>query len=380
MTPWKSVALGELLRRSEESVEIWANQHYREVTVRLWGKGITERGVRSGSEISSERRGIIRKGQLLLSRIDARNGALGIVPEHLDGSIASNDFPSFEIVQHKADPAFMGWLVRTEVFVDLCRRASEGTTNRIRLKEDRFLAMNVLLPPVEEQRCIVARIEQIAAKVGEAASLTAQNIEMSKSLCRTILASDSETRLPMCDLVTLREPDVSVRADCTYAFAGVLCFGRGAFASQTRTGSEFAYKKLTTLRSGDFLYPKLMAWEGAFAVVPEGLAGRVVSPEFPVFEVNTERILPEVLDVYFRTPEVWVEVAGKSTGTNVRRRRLNPRDFLRYTMPVPSRHTQEKLQAVYRRVQVLHQLRSDNLKRLQTLLPAFLNGLLKTPS
>jgi hypothetical protein len=45
-----------------------------------------------------------------------------------------------------------------------------------------------------------------------------------------------------------------------------------------------------------------MAWEGAFGIVPSELEGFVVSPEFPVFEVIEERVLPETLDIYFRTP------------------------------------------------------------------------------
>lgn len=44
------------------------------------------------------------------------------------------------------------WLTKTRDFVDLCLRASEGTTNRVRLKEDRFLALEIPLPPLAGQR------------------------------------------------------------------------------------------------------------------------------------------------------------------------------------------------------------------------------------
>jgi type I restriction enzyme S subunit len=47
----------------------------------------------------------------------------------------------------------------------------------------------------------------------------------------------------------------------------------------------------------------------------------VVSPEFPVFTVNTEAVLPEVLDIYFRTPDIWPALAEISGGTNARRGR-----------------------------------------------------------
>jgi len=86
----------------------------------------------------------------------------------------------------------------------------------------------------------------------------------------------------MRELVRLREPDVMVEPDGKYQFAGVYCFGRGVFRSQFRTGVEFAYRRLTRLKAGNFVYPKLMAWEGALGVVPAECDGCVVSTEFPV--------------------------------------------------------------------------------------------------
>lgn len=94
---WPLVALGEVLRKSEESVPIDPNATYREVTIKLWGKGGVLRREASGSEIAAARRSVVRAGQFILSRIDARNGAFGIVPDSLDGAVVSNDFPSFNL-------------------------------------------------------------------------------------------------------------------------------------------------------------------------------------------------------------------------------------------------------------------------------------------
>jgi type I restriction enzyme S subunit len=177
----------------------------------------------------------------------------------------------------------------------------------------------------------------------------------------------------MHELVRLRTPDVIVRREETYQFAGVYCFGRGIFRGQKKSGMEFAYARLTRLHVGDFVYPKLMAWEGALGVVPPECDGCVVSPEFPVFEVVEELVLPEVLDTYFRTPEVWPEIAGASTGTNVRRRRLNPKDFLNYRIPLPSRTTQERLRKVQAEVRTLRCLQSQSAVEIEALSPSILD-------
>ena len=116
-----------------------------------------------------------------------------------------------------------------------------------------------------------------------------------------------------------------------------------------------------------------MAWEGALGIVPPECNGCVVSTEFPVFEVLEDRVLPEVLDAHFKTPTVWLKLSGSSTGTNVRRRRLNPQDFLNYRMPLPSRSTQYLLRKVRMEVDALKRLQSVTSAELDAMLPAILD-------
>src|ERR1017187_8616752 len=103
---WPTVRLGELLRRSDEAVEPQVDAEYREITVRLWGKGVIERGRITGAEISG-RRFVARTGQFIASRIDARNGAMGLVPASLDSALVTNDFPLFNLNAKRLEPAFL---------------------------------------------------------------------------------------------------------------------------------------------------------------------------------------------------------------------------------------------------------------------------------
>ena len=90
MKAWPKVALGELLRRSDEFAMLEPATELLEVTIKLWGKGVIGRGKVYGSDVVSMRR-IVRANQLIMSKIDARNGAIGLVPPELDGHIVSND-------------------------------------------------------------------------------------------------------------------------------------------------------------------------------------------------------------------------------------------------------------------------------------------------
>lgn len=366
---WPSVALGSVLQRVTEAVTPRAEEEYREVTVKLWGRGVIQRRLVAGAQLNGGRRFVARAGQLILSRIDARNGAIGIVPPELDGALVTNDFPLFEMNRSRIEPRFLGWMSQTRSFVQLCKQASEGTTNRVRLQEPRFLAAEIPLPSLAEQRRIVGRIEQLSMRLAKVTSLQSETARALESLPRTLLFSDTSVRrIAMMALLRPREPDVSVRPDQSYQFAGVYSFGRGVFKAQVRAGSEFAYTRLTRLHAGEFTYPKLMAWEGAFGVVPVECDECVVSPEFPVFEIDENAVLPEVVDTYFRTPSVWDVISGASTGTNVRRRRLNPRTLLAHEMPLPDMVTQRRIRDVRRKADTVSSLQSDTARALDRLL------------
>lgn len=374
------VPLGEVLTKSKEQVEIDPHEQYKQVTIKLWGQGVVLRDEVAGTQISSTRRFVVRPQQFILSRIDARNGAFGLVSDYLDGAVVSNDFPSFTPDASRLLPDFLGWMSKTRSFVDLCKAASEGTTNRVRLKEHLFMATKIPLPPLPKQRRIVARIEDLAARIEEARGLRRQAMEEAEALRRAMIfgPSQRESRLTkMSELVTLRQPDVSVVPQETYHFAGVYSFGRGVFRGDAKTGMEFRYPRLTRISEGNFIYPKLMAWEGALGSVPKECDGLVVSPEFPVFEVDESKVLPETLDVYFRTASVWPQLSGTSTGTNVRRRRLNPKTFLDYEFPLPSMAAQEQLRVITSKLNRLKRIQTETAAELDALLPSVLDRAFK---
>ena len=82
-------------------------------------------------------------------------------------------------------------------------------------------------------------------------------------------------------------------------------------------------------------------------------------------------------DIYFRTPSVRSALAGASTGTNVRRRRLNPSDFLNYKMPLPPLPVQQKLRQVKGRADSVTKLQTETAAELAALLPSILDKAFK---
>jgi type I restriction enzyme S subunit len=84
-------------------------------------------------------------------------------------------------------------------------------------------------------------------------------------------------------------------------------------------------------------------------------------------------MMPEVIDTYFRSPEVWPSLSGQSGGTNVRRRRLNPQDFLKLEIPWPSREAQIAIRNAANRISRVLPIQAEVSAGLDALIPAILN-------
>src|SRR5262249_47839013 len=100
----------------------------------------------------------------------------------------------------------------------------------------------------------------------------------------------------------------------SYPNIGIYSFGRGVFKKPPIDGALSSATVLNRIRSGQFIYSRLFAFEGAYGMVPEEFDGWYVSNEFPTFECDTNRVRAEFLYAYFKSPGVWVEMSTGSQG------------------------------------------------------------------
>ncbi|MCX6927933.1 MAG: restriction endonuclease subunit S [Verrucomicrobia bacterium] len=390
MKPWPKVRLEEVLRRAEETIELQPDAEYRQITVRLWGKGVVLRGILTGAEIAASRQMVARRGQFILSRIDARNGALGIVPLELDGAIVTNDFPVFNVVEKSLLPAYLGWMCRTASFVEECKRASEGTTNRVRLQEDKFLARGIPLPPLAEQRRVVARIEELAAQMHEARTLrhpaaeeaealliTARRAMTSGCSAETVALEDacaqiidnlhSNPRLSETGIPCIRSPDVG--------------YGTLNLESAQRTDEE-EYGRRTVRgepRAGDVVFVREGGGTGKCAVVQPrqrfSLGQRVM-----MLRPNTKRILPSFFLHQLLSPQIQEDqIAPLSKGSASPHLNIGAlRRFNLVLPPLPEQHRiVAELDALQSEVDALRRLQAETAAELDALLPAILDRAFK---
>ena len=95
-------------------------------------------------------------GDIVFSKIDARNGAIGVLQEGIAKAVVTSEFPVFVPVPDRLDGGFVKLLLRTGNFLAAFRLKASGTSGRKRITPDAFAGLRVPLPPLNEQRAIVA--------------------------------------------------------------------------------------------------------------------------------------------------------------------------------------------------------------------------------
>ena len=326
------------------------------------------------------------KNHFILSRIDARNGALGLVPDGLDGAIVTNDFPVYEIDQKKLFPLYIDWLCKTTSFWEECQRASEGTTNRVRLKEERFLSLEIPLPPLAEQQRIVARIEDLAEKVNEARTLR----QLANKDLKYFRSASLLICFQNCGTETVELQDVcesiidNLHSNPRYSETGVPCvrspdvaWGTLHLASALRT-DEHEYNRRTARgepRSNDIVFVREGGGTGKVALVSEGqrfsLGQRVM-----MLRPDRQKILPRFFLYQLLSPLVQVyQVLALCKGSASPH--LNIGVLRRLQIRLPSIADQHQivthLDSLQKQINELERLHYKTASHLNALLPSILD-------
>jgi type I restriction enzyme, S subunit len=151
--------LGSVLEQRREECRIDDPKQEQFVTVKLYGKGAIPRKIGDGKTPCMKIGIRLKAGDLVYSRIDARNGAFALVPKELNGAVVSKDFPTFKIAKGRIHPSYLTAYLGSETFFGQLQASSYGTTNRQRISEAMFLSYRIPLPPLIEQERIVSLLD-----------------------------------------------------------------------------------------------------------------------------------------------------------------------------------------------------------------------------
>lgn len=245
--------------------------------------------------------------------------------------------------------------IRAEIS-DLATGTSASMKN---ISQEAFLSIPVPLPSFPEQRAIAA----ILSTWDEAITLTTRLIEALKrrkqALMQLLLTGevrfaefDGEwEEVAIGEIVTPVSRSEIVNPTRNYGLIGVKWYVAGAHIHEIRSGSDIITEALSLIQAGDIIYNKMWVTKAAFAVAHDEHHGAYGTSEYPQFLPRQDKLLADYIEYVFHYPQFQyqaIKFARGSTG----RARLNPSDFLKIQMSLPSTNEQEKITALLQSVDI----------------------------
>lgn len=378
MTRISAHRLSELLLPKQVMFSIKPFDIYKQIKLRVKHQGVELRGYKKGSEIGSKQY-LAKKGQFIISKIDARNGSMGIVPESLDNAIVTGDFLLYEFNESLIRPLFFDYICRTPAFDSFCKKCSEGSTNRVRLKVDRFLNLLIDLPSIEIQEKIVDKIEKVKSNIDEISTLRSSQAKDIDNLLfskYTDIIENAEW-LPMKVVAPIVRRQVVVKEDALYPELGIRCFGKGTFHKTPLTGAEVATKKIFQIKAGDLVFSNVFAWEGAIAVAKEDDDNRYGSHRFISCVADEEKALTTFLCYHFLSSKGLEDIIACSPGGAGRNKTLGLDKLMKITIPVPTLELQREFVDLLERTNAIKEHYKQTEYELMELIPSLLDKAFK---
>ena len=128
---------------------------------------------------------------------------------------------------------------------------------------------------------------------------------------------------------------VPVDAGTEYPMVGVYSFGHGLFTRESVSGNNTSYKFFYQLKAKHIVMSQLFGWEGALALSSEKFSGLYVSPQFPTFLCDEDKLDRNFLGWLMQRKLFWDDLGKRTKGMGDRRRTLNPDSLLSTEIPLP---------------------------------------------
>jgi type I restriction enzyme S subunit len=296
------------------------------------------------------------------------------------------------------DSRFLVSLLNSEVGRRQIRKiAIEGTRLRVSLTDLRRIKLPH--PPYSEQE----RMGDIFEIWDEAIALTERRIEAArqrkKSLMQRLLSGRVrfpefvqsserfETKfgrlptdwgvMPLQKLVKPISRLEAIQPNKEYRLIGVKWYTAGAHVHSILPGENIKTASLSRIEENDIIYNKMWATRAAFAVAKPGHHGAYGTTEYPQFRARENLLCVDFLEYVFHLPRFQYDATTLCRGTTGRAR-LNPRDFLKLEIPLPSIEEQRRIAAVLhtcdREIELLTQKRDALQCQKKGLMQRLLTG------
>jgi type I restriction enzyme S subunit len=374
-TAWPTAPLSDVLVHYTESIASPEPREYPKLSVKLYGKGVVLDTPADGTALRMKRHQLAKAGQVILSEIWGKKGAVGFVPPKGHGALCTSHFFLFDVRTDKLDRRWLQAIFEANYLQEQLGAEARGTTGYAAVRPKTFLACRIPLPPLTEQQRVMAWIQDLSAQLREAHTLCRESSAQTQALLTAEFRrlTDAAKLMPMRTVAPLLRRPVVLSSDTTYPELGIRSFGKGTFHKPALSAAEVGTKRLFHIEPGDLLFSNVFAWEGAVAVAQPQDAGRCGSHRFITCVPVQGRATAEFLKFFFLTPEGLRKLGEASPGGAGRNRTLGLTALANIDVPLPSYNAQQRFGALLAQAREAEALRTEAEAELDALDKALLD-------
>ena len=395
---WAEVPIGEILKYLDEQVVFDDMAEYVTITVKRRHGGLEAREKLFGHEIKTKKQYRLHRGTFIISRVQCWHAAFAIVPDDIpENMIASQNYDQFEI-SPKVDKRFFWWLSHSPQFIETVRSSASGVViEKLVFNRDAWLHKTIPIPPLEEQRRIVERVEDLAARITEAQSLRDEasgEVDILLSRATNFTLDEQGWEIKRLENVLKESPRNGFAPQSKVEGEGKRMLRINAVSSSPNRFVDLSAFNIVDVPE-EKANPFYMQNNEVFVVRYNGDINRVAKAAiykakddekiiFPDklirLRANEEIILPDYLVFALSSRKVrsQIEELGKTTAGNIGISGSNIKSFM---IPVPPLDEQRRivayLDSVQARLASLRELQSATGEELGALLPSVLDRAFK---
>lgn len=339
--------IGKALTRRKDQMVVEDDKKYKRITIKTNCGGVFVRDEVLGKDIKTKNQYYVKAGQLAVSKIDARNGAFGIVPPEADGAIITGNFWVYDVNPEIININYLVLLLSSNTLTRIWLDCSNGSGNRLYLQEDKFLSYKIPMPNISIQNKMINKYHKLiseASNIEETASKILTDIEiyiMDKLNLHYIESYDNSTSLRIVSYKNLNDKwewnalsDSIERSmkDCIYPvkklgqavsfvnrswkpkktlsdrfmyieIGGVNAIENSAVANEVLV-SDAPSRATQFVKKGDLIIGTTRPYLKRFALISEFQEGYVCSSGFQVIESSQKYDLRFIIEVLKLNPVV----------------------------------------------------------------------------
>ncbi len=391
---WHLARFDEIMTRVNRRFIIDDLAEYDCVGVRWYGLGAFIRERQLGASINRKQQWMLRQGDVVYNKLFAWKGAFAIADESVDGCIVSDKFPTYELDQSQVDPSYLAYFFRTPHVASQSEGMSKGgaAISKFTLNPPQFWDLVIPLPPLDEQRRIVAHIDALAARIAEARGLRLGAVEEAEAFLVSVRRHvfTSLTNAPVVHFETACNAIIdNLHSNPTYTDDGIYpCIrssdvGWGELFLETARRTDEAEYLRRTVRGApqvdDIVLVREGGGTGKAAAVSEGqvfsLGQRVM-----MVRPNQQQVLPRFMLNQMLSPLIYDDqILPQSKGSASPHLNISALRKFRFVLPPldEQRRIVAYLDDLQARVDALRRLQQETAAELDALLPSVLDRAFK---